>query len=248
VKSVQILDVDGDRRNDLLLVNWESPTPFRFRLQDFAGRLGPENYFTLPAIRSYVADNLEANAQTFVVTVAQNSGRAQISEFTRKPAEPLSGAFRQGQLQVLPLNKTDKSRRGQLWADVNRDQRSDLLVAEPESGQISVYFQNSDGSLATGKTFSTLAGVNDLAVADWDGDGNPEIFLFSAPTAQGGEQQIGVTRFDEKGRLPFPTPIPFEGKPLVMAVGVMQPGEKGKGCLQALKPRVRKGEAVPESG
>ena len=25
---------------------------------------------------------------------------------------------------------------------------------------------------------------------------------------------------------------------------VMQPGENGKGCLQALKPRVRKGEAV----
>jgi hypothetical protein len=38
----------------------------------------------------------------------------------------------------MPLNKTDKSRRGLLWADVNGDQRSDLLVAEPESGQISV--------------------------------------------------------------------------------------------------------------
>jgi hypothetical protein len=126
----------------------------------------------------------------------------------------------------MPLNKTDKSRRGLLWADVNRDQRSDLLVAEPESGQISVYLQTPEGSLGSGKTFSTLAGVTDLAVADWDGDGNPEIFLFSAPTAQGGEQQIGVTRFDDKGRLPFPTLIPLDGKPLAMAVGALQPGAK----------------------
>lgn len=226
VKALDVLDVDGDGRSDLLLVNWESQTPFRFRLQDALGQLGPEYYFSLPPIRSFCADNLEARGQTFVMTIALNSGRAQISEFKRKPAEALSGAFRQGQFQVLPLNKTDKARRGLLWADVNRDQRSDLLVAEPESGQISVYLQKADGSLASGKTFSTLAGVNDLAVADWDGDGNPEIFLFSAPAAQGGEQQIGVTRFDDKGRLPFPTLIPLDGKPLAMAVGALRSGAK----------------------
>ena len=80
--------------------------------------------------------------------VSASSGRAAISEFRRKPAEALSGAFRQGQLQVLPLRKTDKARRGLLWADVNGDGRPDLLVAEPESGQISVYLQKPDGTLA----------------------------------------------------------------------------------------------------
>ena len=70
-------------------------------------------------IRSYWADNLETNSKTEVITIAQNSGRAAISSFNRKEAEPLSGNFRQGQFQVLPLNKTDKARRGLLWADVN---------------------------------------------------------------------------------------------------------------------------------
>ena len=64
------------------------------------------------------------------------------------------------------------------------------------------------------KTFPTLAGVSDLAVADWDGDGKPEIFMLSAD-----ERQVGVTRLDEKQRLPFPTLIPLDGKPLAMAVG-----------------------------
>src|SRR5207248_3318669 len=135
VRCVQVLDVDGDGRSDLLLMNWESATPLRFRLQDAAGQLGPEVYFTLPPIRSYCADALEENKQIYIVTIAQNSGRAQISQFTRKPAEALDGGFKQGQFQVLPLNKTDKARRGQLWADVNGDGRTDLLVAEPESGQ-----------------------------------------------------------------------------------------------------------------
>ena len=226
VRAVQVLDVDGDQRDDLLLVNWDVSTPLRFRLQNQVGELGPEYYFTLPPVRAYWADNLERDHQTFVVTIAANSGRALISQFTRKPAEPLAGAFAQGQFQVLPLNKTDKARRGLLWADANGDGLSDLLVAEPESGKISLYLQKPDGTLAEPKTFPTLAGVSDLAVADWDGDGQPEIFLFSAPAAQGGEQQIGVTRLDERGRLPFPTLIPLEGKPLAMAVGPLQSGAK----------------------
>ena len=218
VKALQVLDIDGDGRNDLLLVNWESPTPFRFRLQNDANQLGPETYFTLPPIRSYWTDNLEGNKKTQVITIAQNSGRAQVSEFTRKPAENLSGAFKQGQFQVMPLNKSDKSRRGMLWADINGDQRADLLVADPESGRISVYLQKADGTLEAPKAFSTLTGVSELAVADWTGTGKASIFLLSSD-----ERQIGVTQLDEHGRLPFPTLIPLDGKPLAMAVGQLKP-------------------------
>ena len=219
VKSVQVVDIDGDGRSDLLLVNWEDRNPFRFRLQRPDGELGPEIYFSSVPIRSYWADSLDRSKKTQVITIAQNSGRAQISEFTRKPAEPLSGPFRQGQFQVLPLTRTEKARRGMLWADVNGDGLPDLLVAEPESGQISLYLQQKDGSLAAPKTFPTLAGISDLAVADWNEDSQPEIFMLSAD-----ERQVGVTRMDEKQRLPFPTLIPLDGKPLAIAAGRLQAG------------------------
>ncbi len=221
VRSVQVLDVDGDGRSDLLLVNWEDRYPFRFRLQGADGQLGPEIYFSSPPIRSYWADNLEPKGKMQVITIAQNSGRAQVSEFTRAPAEALAGGFQQGQFQVFPLNRTDKARRGLLWADVNGDGRPDLLVAEPESGQVSLCLQQPDGSLAPPKTFPTLAGISDLAVADWQGDGRPEIFMLSED-----ERQVGVTRLDDKGRLPFPRLLPLEGKPLVLAAGPLQPGAK----------------------
>jgi hypothetical protein len=220
VKAVQVLDIDGDGRQDLLLVNWESPTPFRFRLQTSEGKLGPEIYFPFDPIRSFCADDLESN-RTQIVTIAENSGRAQISEFARKPADGLSGAFKQGQFQVLPFHKSDRTRRGVLWADVNGDGLPDLLAAEPESGQITIYLQKPDGTLDAPKEFSTLTGVSDIEVGDWNGDGKPSIFLLSDD-----ERQVGVTQLDEKGRLPFPTLIPLEGKPLTMAVGRLQPGAK----------------------
>ncbi len=221
IKAVQIQDIDGDGRNDLLLVNWESPTPFRFRLQTSPGCFGPEYYFPLDAIRSYAADDLEGNKKPQIVTIAAASGRAQISEFVRKPADPLSGAFKQGQFQVMPLTRTQNERRGMVWADVNGDGLPDLLVAEPESGQIALYLQKPDGTLDAPKQFSTLTGVTELAVGDWKGDGKPCIFLLSSD-----ERQIGVTQLDENGRLPFPTLIPLEGKPLAMAVGRLRPDQK----------------------
>jgi hypothetical protein len=218
-RAAQIMDVNGDGRQDLLLVNWESSTPFRFRLQNAAGQLEPEIYFKFSPIRSYIADNLVKGAGTQVITVAQNSGRAQISHFVQQPAPELAGPFREGQFQVLPLASTDRARRGVLWADVNGDTRADLLVAEPESGQLSLYLQQTNGTMAPPHKFPTLAGVSDIAAGDWDGDGRNEVFLFSPD-----EKQIGTARLDDKGRLPFPTLLPFEGKPLALAVGSLKAG------------------------
>ncbi len=101
------------------------------------------------------------------------------------------------------------------------DGRADLLVAEPESGQLSVYLQQADGTLAAPKKFPCLAGVSQIAVSDWNNDGHPEIFLLSRD-----ENSVALTSFDKNGRLPFPTPLPLDGKPLVMAVGTLKAGDK----------------------
>lgn len=220
-KAVQIADVNGDGRQDLLLVDWDSQTPFRFRLQNSSGQLGPEMYFKFQPVRTYCADTLEGDSNLFVASIAANSDRAEVSEFTHRPADVLSGTFRRGQFQVLPLRQTSAAQRGLRWADVNGDGRPDLLVAEPESGQIAVYLQQPDGSLAPPKTFPSLAGVSQIAVSDWNGDGDPEIFQLSQS-----ERAVGVTQFDKEGRLPFPTLLPIDGKPLVMAVGALKPGAK----------------------
>jgi hypothetical protein len=221
VKSAQILDINGDGRDDLLLVNWDSPNPFRFRLQTASHQLGPEIHFSLPPIRSYWPDDLDGDHKTEIMTIAQNSGRAQISQFVMKPAESLVGSFKSGQFQVLPLNKTTKARRGTDWADLNGDGLPDLLVAEPDSGQVTVYLQQADGSLPSGKKFSTLTGVSEVAVVDGDGEQAADVYLLSPD-----ERQVAVTTYDKQGRMPFPKVIATEGKPLTMAVGALQAGQK----------------------
>jgi hypothetical protein len=220
-KAVQIADVDGDGKNDLLLVDFDSSTPFRFRLQIAGGQLGPEIFFKSQPIRSFTIDTLAGDRTNYLVSIVAATGRAEVSQFTRKPAETLSGAFLKGQFQVMPLNKSDAAARGVLWADVDGDGRADLLVAEPESGQLSVYLQQADGTLAAPKKFPSLAGVSQIAVADWNGDGHQEIFLLSRD-----ENAIGTTQLDKAGHMAFPTLLPLDGKPIAMAVGALKPGAK----------------------
>lgn len=218
VKSLQVLDIQGDGRDDLMLVNWDNVNPFRFRLQTGAGRLGPEMHFTFPPIRSYWADDLDNDHKTEIVTIAQKSGRAQISNFVLKEGDPLLGDWKQGQFQVVPLQKTTKTRRGVVWADLNKDKRSDLLIAEPDSGQLTMYLQREDGTFDPPKQFPTLTGITQLGVADSDGDGAMEIFMMSSD-----ERQIGQTKLDDKGNIAFPRIQSLSGRPLAMGIGKLKP-------------------------
>lgn len=131
------------------------------------------------------------------------------------------GSFKSGQFQVLPLNKTTKAKRGTDWADLNGDGLPDLLVAEPDSGQVTVYLQQADGSLPSGKKFSTLTGVSEVAVISAEGDRPADMCSLSPD-----ERQVGVTTFDKQGRMPFPKVIPMDGRPLTMEVGTLQAGQK----------------------
>jgi hypothetical protein len=220
-KAVTIADIDGDGKADLLFVDFDNQSPFRVRFQIAGGQLGPEIYFKTQPVRSFWLDNLTGDKVNYLADIVNATGRAEVSEFKRKAAEALSGAFRQGQMQILPLNHSDAGVRGVLWADVDGDGRVDLLVAEPESGQLSVYLQQADGTLSAAKKFPCLAGVSQIAVADWNNDGHPEIFLLSRD-----ENSVAMTRFDQNGHLPFPTQLPLDGKPLAMAVGTLKPGAK----------------------
>jgi hypothetical protein len=218
-KAIQIVDADGDGRNDLVFVDFDSSAPVRVRLQNARGQLGPETYFKGQPIRAFWMDNLAGDRTNYLVAIVQATGRAEVSQFVRKPAEDLVGTFKNGQFQILPLTKSDNPARGALWADVDGDGKDDLIVAEPESGQISVSLQQRDGSLAQPKTFPCLAGVTQIAVSDWNGNGHPSVFLLSRD-----ENSVAVTQFDKNGRLPFPTPLDLDGKPLVMTVGVLKAG------------------------
>ncbi len=220
VRDLEVVDVNKDGRQDLLLVSWDGSAPFRVRLQDGEGRLGPENFFTGKTIRSYLADDLFGDGRIEIAAVRQNSGRAHLCVFTNREAESLVGEWRQGPFQVFPLNKTTKAKRGQAWVDINGDHRPDLLVADPETGLLNVYLQQDKGELAGGHSYPCLTGVGEVLVMNWTTNNTPSIFILSQE-----ERQLGVTRMDEHGHVAFPKPLMLEGKPLVMAGGELEHGK-----------------------
>jgi hypothetical protein len=237
--ALQALDLNANGRDDLILVNWESATPFRVRFQQSDGRLGPELYFRWPAFRAYWADVLMPGGPVHFVTIGQASGRALLARFESRPAEPL-GPFLQGQFHVLPLPAADRPRRGVAWGDLNGDGREDLVAAEPESGRLTVYWGESSGGFSSPQSYPSLMGITEILVGDWDGDERPECFLLSPD-----EKAVGITAAAPQGPIPFPTLLPVQGRPLTMALGRPQAGvapvlavvvdQEGRRSLQLLR-------------
>ena len=148
----------------------------------------------VPSTRAYILDDLDGDKKPEPgEPLRKNSGRAQVYDFVRKPAEPLVGGFSRGQFQIVPLNRTKKSRRGLCWADLNGDSLPDLAGGRAGQRTDQPLFLSNDRTapLATPLVFPTFTGSHGYCqVADWDADGTPEIFLLSED-----ERQIGSHAF-----------------------------------------------------
>src|SRR5207253_561415 len=62
-------------------------------------------------------------------------------------------------------------------ADVNRDGRADLIVANFYDADVSVLLGNGDGSFQEQRRFAAVAGPFALATQDVDGDGRLDILV-----------------------------------------------------------------------
>lgn len=99
-------------------------------------------------------------------------------------------------------------------ADVNRDGKPDIIVANTEDGTVSVLLGDGQGNFrpAPGSPFSCNANPNDIAVADMNGDGNPDLVIANHQTpyitvllgdGKGGFKPSGQSPFATKS---FPHP------------------------------------------
>lgn len=64
-------------------------------------------------------------------------------------------------------------------ADLNRDGKPDVVVANSGGGTISVLLGNGDGTLAAQQTYAVGASPSSLALADVNGDGKPDVVVAS---------------------------------------------------------------------
>jgi len=102
-------------------------------------------------------------------------------------------------------------------ADVNRDGKPDIIVANTEDETVTVLLGDGKGHFAPapGSPFACGRGPNDIAVADMNGDGNPDLVI-----ANTGTPYITILLGDGKGRFaPAPhSPFATESYPHVHGV------------------------------
>lgn len=110
------------------------------------------------------------------------------------------------------------------WAmasgDLDGDGIDDLVVLNAFTNSVSVLLGNADGSFDNGISYSTNSGGNgfpqDIAVADFDGDGNPDVAI--AGDASGGAI-VTVMRGDGNGGLSFAGNFGFGQNASAIATG-----------------------------
>jgi hypothetical protein len=91
-------------------------------------------------------------------------------------------------------------------ADVNKDANLDLLVANGDSANFSVYLGDGKGGFtqAGGSPFATGPEPNDIATADFNGDGNPDVAI-----PNHGVKSVAVLLGNGKGQFSFAAGAPF---------------------------------------
>ncbi len=100
-----------------------------------------------------------------------------------RPSDPATASSPHFTPTILTVGKSPNSVE---TADFNHDGSPDLAIANDEDSSVIILLNNGKGqfSPAPGSPFSTNRHPNDLAIADFNGDGNPDIAIANTEIAE----------------------------------------------------------------
>ena len=204
ITALEPRDINGDGKIDLVYFNPSSEEPVMVRLQSENG-FAPLTASRLLALQAWHLHTEGKNPLLY--TIQSNTRRIKAYRWKNRPVE--NGL---GKPSLVALRRSgDTTKRKRIISDVNRDGKPDLVVSYPETAQLEVTFQGSDGAFSHSASYPTLAGVNSLASMDTDGDGHAEIIVSSAK-----EKAIGLSTWNGK-RLTIPETWTLPAEPVLLA-------------------------------
>ncbi len=205
LRSLHLMDINNDGRDDAVILTSASRRPLRVRLQTARGVLGPEIRPEMTRPRVFEPGKLGKLSCLF--SVSAQSGRVHawaLAPAASKEAHPLFN-------YPLPDTK-EASKRDMLAVDLNGDKLTDIVVSDPTRGEFLVYEADGKTSLGTPQKYPGLTDMQKLCAGDLEGKGRESIVALSIK-----EKLIAVTRM-EKGRLVFPESVKVKGEPVAMDV------------------------------
>ena len=223
LSSIEITDIDGDDRLDLLYVLPGNEETLLTRLQGETG-FGPLASSRLQPIQAWAlgthtrAGKAAGETRPRTLLLALQSSTRRVKGFRWQESPAPGGLTRAHVIAHRSDGDTKATRR--LLTDVNGDGRTDLVTGYPETAQLEVTFQGHDGSLSRTVSYPTLSGLNGLAAIDTDGDGHDEILVSSAK-----EKALGVSRWKNE-RLEIPETWTLTSTPLHIAATAVRRSTK----------------------
>ncbi|MES2708883.1 MAG: VCBS repeat-containing protein [Verrucomicrobiota bacterium] len=239
-------DVDGDKKLDLLYIAATGEGSLRLRRQIAPGAFSSEMSLDYAVPAHGMAPGRDA-AGHLTLTKVNNKSRL-IERHALIMDAP--GAIQEDKL--LPtLHAPPGGVKSALHAsgDFNGDGLLDIAQADGKAAQVSLYFQQADGTFGEPQTFPSLSNINGLSAARPEA-GKPHVIVVTS-----NKEGVGVSALSAQGRLEFPVLQPMEGAPagvtelklpegrslpVVMAekdktwtLQTLQPGADGKWTAQA---------------
>ena len=209
-----VTDLDGQTGADLLYAYLNEDAPLRYRLARAGGGFGPRIDVEMPQIRS-VEITAPAADRHGVLAVFKLSGR--LSELAFSPLEAGRRSLLRSALRK-PAERGDVKRTF-ACGDLDGDGCDDVLVSEPETAAVTVFWGSKETGATSGagpKSYPNLSGLVWPRLADLDGDGRKEVVGISAA-----EKMLGVARLagaPADRDLGFPATSPIEGEPAALDV------------------------------
>jgi hypothetical protein len=246
--GLEICDVDGDGKPDLVYLCANTRDALRVRLQSSEHQFGPELAYTIKPTRCTLQILSQATAKHGPVFADAQDQTGQLEVFTLERT-----AVTQGSPSLRPRvfspRPGSKSPNCYTIADFNGDGLDDIAVGDPESAQVFIYLRQREGGFANSQKYPVFSDVRSITSGNW-GEGNRAALFVASPK----EQSVGVTQFNSDGRLGYPQPLPTTGRPIALAAGdlagdgktrlVVLREEKGKRFIDILARKDASAEIV----
>ena len=243
--GLEITDVDGDGKPDLVYLCANNRDALRVRLQTSEHQFGPELAYTIKPTRCTLQVLSEATAKHGAVFADAQDQTGQLEVFTLERAA-VAQAMPSLRPRVFSPRPGSKMASSYTIADFNGDGLDDIAVSDPEGAQVFIYLRQRDGGFSNSQRYPILSDARSIASGTW-GDGKNAALFVASPK----EQAVGVAVFNKDGRLGYPQPLPTTGRPLAIVAGdlagdgqsrlVVLREEKGKRAIDIF---ARKGDSA----
>jgi hypothetical protein len=211
VLGVKIIDLNGDRINDLILATSDTEKPIHVRFGLETGQLGPQEQFVIEKPYAIAFYNIDGNNGDEILTVNAKSGRLICYEFKSNNIKDMDWP-----VLFYPLAAGEGSaKRDMVVADFDGDGQVDITISDPGAAELILYRQLENTGLAEPVRFPALSDIDSMSVADIDSDKRNELVVLSIK-----EKIIGVSKYENE-RLTFPKPIDLIDEPVAMTLGDM---------------------------